>query len=377
MRLGALAVGTVILLVACQPAAWTNNPEQMAQVGTSTSSVASAIDTPEVRRLLAAAREGGETQLDLSWSASSLGGYEGAARYEALFNRMYGTAIKITLTPGPSVPEMHAKVIQELAAGRKASTDLLFGGDAPYALLLPRDVLEPYDYTLLSPRITPEIVAVGNIGVEIYSTIPAILYNSELVRGADVPVYLEDVLEPKWKGRVAASQTVGEVGRLAFRPDWGFDRVRTFVSRLSQQVGGLLRQSEDTRLVTGEFLMFVMGTTHGAREAQRTGAPIGYVIGRDAAVAGFQHLGVPRNAVHPNLAKLFINMIVSEEGQRVLWETYATDHHLLPGSQTEAEIADLKRLGTGIFSIHAGMVVERPEMAQFRLELERTLATAH
>jgi ABC-type Fe3+ transport system substrate-binding protein len=327
-----------------------------------------------VQRLLAAARDAGETELNVSWSANSIGGYEGAAKFEALFNRMYGTNIKVNLTPGPSMPDMHAKIIQELAAGRKASSDLVLGAENEMAVILPRDALEPYDYTLLSPRITPPVVAAGNIAVEIYSTIPAILYNSDLITGADIPRNLEDVLDPRWKGKIAGSATLGALSRVAMRPEWGPERMKAFVARLSEQVGGLLRNTEDNRIVSGEFLMFVMSNTHTGREARQKGAPIGYVIPPDGATAGFQHLGVPRNSSHPNLSRLFVNTVVSEEGQRVLWEVYTADHHGLPGSRSAAEMTELRAQGSGIFDVDTHVILEHPEMNELRVELDRMLA---
>jgi iron(III) transport system substrate-binding protein len=372
-----LTAGVVIILLsACQPAASTtptaSNPAPSVPAA---SASAAPSHTPEVERLLAAAREAGETQLDLSWSANSLGGYEAISRYEALFNRMYGTNIKVTLTAGPSVPDMQAKVIQEQAAGRRASSDILFGGDTNLAATLRHDLFEEYDYTLLSPRLTPDIVAYRNIGVEVYGTIPAILYNSDLVKPPDVPQRLGDVLDPKWKGKIAGNQTVGELSRVAMRPDWGRERMQQYVTRLSQQVGGLIRNSEEERIISGEFLMMVLSNTHGARFQQSKGAPIGYVIPLDGAAAGYQYLSVPRNSAHPNLAKLYVNMVVSEEGQRVLWETYGADHHRLPGSRTAPEIAELRTKGADVFDINVEVALQWPDLAQFRADLDRTMST--
>jgi ABC-type Fe3+ transport system substrate-binding protein len=375
MRIALLAVGAVALVAAaCQPAAPAASPSGVAPPAGSPSAAPARAENPEIQRLLAAARDAGETELNVTWSTGSLGGHEGAAKYEALFNRMYGTNIKINFTPGPSMPDMHAKVIQEQAAGLKASTAIVLGAESDLAGIFPRDALEPYDYTLLSPRIIPEVVAMGNIAVETNSTIPAVLYNTELVRGADVPVNLEDVLDPKWKSKIAGSQTMGSLSRVAMRPEWGPERMKAFVSRLSQQVGGVIRNSEENRIVSGEFVMYVMGNTHGARDVQRKGAPIGYVIPPDGATAGFQHMGVPRNSAQPNLAKLLINVVMSEEGQRILWEVAATDHHALPGSQSGAEIAELKAKGSGIFDVDVQAVYERPEMNKLRVELDRMLS---
>jgi iron(III) transport system substrate-binding protein len=372
MRLVLVALAATLVLAGCRPS--TPATTGSGSTGAAPAATASAVaQNPEIQRLLNAAREAGETELNVSWSANSIGGYEGISRFERLFNAMYGTNIKITLTPGPSMPDMAAKVVQEYVAGRKASSDVYLGNETYTATLLQHDAAEPYDYTLLSPRITPDIVALNNVGVEIYSSIPAILYNTDIISAAQAPRTLEDVLDPKWKGKIATTQYASPLDRVAQRPEWGPERMKTFVQRLTQQVGGQIRAAEENRIVSGEFWMFVMSNTHSARHYQRQGAPIGYVMPPDAAVAGFGHLSVPRNSAHPNLGKLFINVVLSEEGQRVIWDTYAADHYALPGSGSAPEIAELKAQGSGIFDIDMKLVMERPEIRQLSGELDKIL----
>lgn len=329
--------------------------------------------SPEVRRLLTTAKESGERELDVSWSAGSLGGMEGANRFEALFNRMYSTNIKVNLTPGPSMPAMAAKITQEAAAGQKASSDILLGTEGIFADIIDRKALEEYDYTKLSPRITKEVVAFRNIGVEIYSTITAILYNPNLVPPSEVPRKLEDVLNPKWKGKLASTPYAAYFDRVAMRPDWGAERIKAFVKRLSGQVAGLIRLQEETRIASGEFLMLVLGNTHAVRPLRSKGAPLGFVVPNDAASAGFVHLGVPRNSIHPNLGKLFINMIMSEEGQKTLYDVYSADHYALPGSQSWDEMMDLRAQGSKIFDIDVKFVLDHPEMSKLSTELQDIL----
>jgi len=329
--------------------------------------------SPEGKRLIAIAAEKGERELNVSWSAGSIGGTEGAKRYEALFNRMYGANIKINLTPGPSMPAMAAKITQEVAAGQKASSDLLLGTEAHFGDLSKRKVLEEYDYTKLSPRIQKRFVALNNIGVEIYSTITAILYNSNLVPAGDVPRKLEDALNPKWGGKIASTQYAAYFDRVAMRPEWGAEKMKAFVKRLSGQVAGLIRLQEETRIASGEFVMLVLGNTHAVRPLKSKGAPLGYVVPEDAASAGFVHLGVPLNSTHPNLSKLFINMMMSEEGQKVLYDIYSADHYALPGSQSGAEMAGLTNRGVKIFDVNAKFVVDHPEITKLSTELQDIL----
>jgi len=329
--------------------------------------------TPEVNRLMALAGEKGEQELTLTWSESSLGGYTGAKKFETLFNRMYGTNIRVNFTPGPSMTDMAGKVTQEMAAGRKASTDILLGTESHYSALLNRNVMEEYDYTKLSPRITTEVVGYRNMGVEIYSTISAVNYNSRLVPAADVPRKLEDALNPKWKGKIASTVNAAYFDRVAFRPEWGPEKMKGFIRKLAGHVGGLVRATESERIVTGEFLMLVMSASHDVRRQKALKAPLGTVILEDATTVGVLHLGVPRNSSHPNLAKLFANMMMSEEGQRLLYEVYFTDHHELPGSQSAAELKELAAKGIKPLKVDIKFKVDHPEIEQLSDELRTIL----
>jgi ABC-type Fe3+ transport system substrate-binding protein len=380
MRIVALAfTAALIVSSACGP----SGSAPTASVGSS-GAVAQPAGSPvgqqtggelsaEVRRLIQAARDGGEAELNVSWGATSLGGPDALKRVEAWMNQTYGTNIRINLTPGPSMPDMGLKITQELAAGHKASSDVYLGIETHIASLLPRDVLEPYDYTQLSPRIIRDVVAERDVAVEIYGSIPAILYNSDLVSRVEVPRRLEDVLEPRWKGRIAANETAGYFNGISARPEWGVERMKAYIGRLAQQVGGLIRVSEDHRIISGEFVMLVVGTSHTAREQQAKGAPLAAVVPEDVAQVNTLHLGVPRNSAHPNLAKLYINAMLSEAGQRILYEAGYVDHYQLPGSQSAADLAELQARGVAIQKVSVKFVVDRPELAELTREFQTIL----
>jgi iron(III) transport system substrate-binding protein len=327
----------------------------------------------EVQRLIAAAKEKGEQELVLTWSESSLGGHAGAKKFEALFNRMYGTNIRVNFTPGPSMTDMAGRVTQEAAAGRKASTDVLLGTESHYSALLNRNVLEEYDYTQLSPRITKSVVGYRNVGVEIYSTISSVNYNSQLVSAADLPRKLEDVLHPRWKGKIASTVNAAYFDRVAFRPEWGPDKMKAFIRKLAQHVGGLVRATESERIVTGEYLMLVMSASHDVHRQRAKAAPLGTVVLEDATTVGVLHLGVPRNSSHSHLAKLFANMMMSEEGQKLLYEVYYTDHHELPGSQSGVELKELAAKGIKPLKVDIKFKVDHPEIEQLSDELRTIL----
>jgi iron(III) transport system substrate-binding protein len=294
--------------------------------------------------------------------------------FEALFNRMHGTSVKVNFTPGPTMPQMTAKITQEVAAGQKSTTDVLLGTVEHFTPLVNRPVLEEYDYSRFSRRIGNKMVAPRNIGVEIYTSTGGIAYSSTLVSKGEVPRKLEDVLNPKWKGKIASTPYAAYFNRVALRPEWGTERMKAFVSKLSDYVGGLIRVNEISRIISGEFVMLVLASSQDVTIEKAKGAPVDFTIPEDAAVAHFAYMGVPRTAVHPNLAKLFINMILSEEGQKLLYKTHASDHHELPGSQTAERLSALKARGIDILRVDVKTSLEHPEAQKLQADLVKILS---
>jgi len=359
-------VFTLALLLLSAPG-WPAPPLRIAAV-----SAGKGEHSAEVVRLIAAAKEKGEKELNLSWSEESFSGAEGARMFQALFHERYGMNIRVNFTPGPSMTQMAGKITQEVAAGYKASSDLLLGTESHYGDLWKRNVLEEYDYTRLSARIRKGLA--DPHGVQIGGIISGVLYHTGLVAPAEVPKRLEDVLSPKWKGKIASTVNAGIFDRVAARPEWGPEKMKAYVRKLSAHVGGLIRCGEVSRIISGEFSMLVLGCgSLFAHQAQSKGAPLGHAILEDSTTIGFFYLGVPRTSANPHLAKLFINLVMSAEGQRIAYKTYFTDHPDLPGSQSAAELKDLMVRGKEPLRVDARFVVSNPELRHLSVELRKIL----
>jgi hypothetical protein len=61
------------------------------------------------------------------------------------------------------------------------------------------------------------------------------------------------------------------------------------------------------------------------------------------------------------------------EGQRIIYETYFTDHYALPGSQSAADLSELKSRGIKPLEIDIQFVTERPEIRELGNELRTIL----
>src|SRR5258708_14395824 len=80
---------------------------------------------PALRELAAAAsREGAVT---LSWSQSTLGGSQGAARFQAAINKAFGGNIRIGFLPGPDMARVVNQVATAFAPAPKTHVHILRG----------------------------------------------------------------------------------------------------------------------------------------------------------------------------------------------------------------------------------------------------------
>jgi iron(III) transport system substrate-binding protein len=288
-----------------------------------------------------------EGQLNLVWSDNSFGGAEGARRWADGLNRAYGLNLDVRYTPGPAPNEVASRIAQEYQTGRPASSDVLLIGSAPLARILPLDLLQADDWTSWAPNVRdPAFVAPGGIAVEVSMRTPGITYNTSRVAPGDVPARLQDVLLPQYRGRLASTPYATGFNWLTTAEFWGEARTREFVTQLADQVSGLIRCGETSRIASGEFDMLALDCGgFEALKAQRRGEPLASAIPSDVVAITYWYMAVPRNAAHPAAAKLWINYLLSREAQDVLWELDGQDHYRVPGSQQAAAIEQLTARG--------------------------------
>ncbi len=336
----AIAPLVLALLAACAPAAGAPRPAP------APAAQAAAAEGVTLQALVEAARQ--EGQLSLVWGEGTLGGGDGVRRLAEGFNRYYGLHIDVRFTPGPTMSAVAGTVAQETQAGRRATTDVYVGYDRHIATLSRLGALLAEDWASWAPNIRdPALVAPGGVAVTFQSAVPGIAYHSGRLPGDAVPRSMQALLEPRYKGRLATSVGASSFDRLATPAMWGRERLLAYTHRLAEQVAGLIRCNEVAeRLLSGEFDVFALTCSQSdAFAAMARGAPIGYVIASDAPLIMYLYLAVPRTAVHPHAAKLWINYVLSREAQDLLYEMNYADSHLLPGSRTAQDIARLEATG--------------------------------
>lgn len=323
---------------------------------------------PAARALLETAKA--ERNLRLTWGGSTLGGAEGARRFEAGFNKHYGLSVKFDFTPGLSFPALANKLGEEHAAGHKAFTDIALAGIGQTSFYTSRDILLPVDWASLAPHIDAEtmkiMVSPDSKLVSFVGRATTIVYNSNFVKPADAPKRLSDLLDPKWKGRIASTPYAAGFGPLAGHPDWSSEKVIDFARKLSANIGGLIRCGEVERMTSGEFWLFAIECEPGiVRLTMERGAPLGQNIPLDMLQIDHWWFGVPKHAQSPTLAKLFVAWVLTPDGQAVLLKNQGEDLNYLPGSQSAKVLeAASKEAGKPLDDMHIHKLLAQKDRDQ-------------
>jgi maltose-binding protein MalE len=110
---------------------------------------APAIAAETLDQLIAAGKKEGE--VTLLASASTFGGKKGFSDLEAAFNKEFGLQVKVNLAGGPNMPQVASRVLTELKAGAKSSTDFYLGSDSTFAALHKQKALQKVNWAGIFP----------------------------------------------------------------------------------------------------------------------------------------------------------------------------------------------------------------------------------
>ena len=145
------------------------------------------------------------------------------------------------------------------------------------------------------------------------------IYNTKQVPAAEAPKSWTDLLDPKWKGRVAFGHPAfsGCTGTLVatLRKTYGWE----YFEKLAKNKPRIGRSAVDpvTLITAGECLVGPASAATAYTSLDK-GNPLGVVHPADGLVVCIAPSAIPANAPHPNAARLFVEWMLSERYSRLM-----------------------------------------------------------
>jgi ABC-type Fe3+ transport system substrate-binding protein len=380
---GVALVAVLILAVAgCSPAppaapAASSKPGGVSGSGASAPAPAAQAGSPLLQQIIDGAKQ--ETMLRAQWGAGTLGGSQGLNEIVSALNKKYGLNLQAQHTPGRDMQGMVELLAREQAADQPASSDLYLGNSQGVLDASRMGVFRPMDWAAIVDRPVPsepdfDPIAPDGIAIAYATIIVGIPYNTNLVRGDDIPRRMEDVFKPQWKGKIASTPYAAGLREFAMPDMLGRDYIVDYTRRLSQQISGLIRCGEDERIISGEFSMLVFSCgQQNVMTAQRMGAPIAYTMVQEASVLHMMYAAIPKNSRAPNAAALLVAYLHTPEGQALLQKHDAADYHLYPDALTKKLADEVRASGGKLAKNSPQWLASQSGYTQQQQELERML----
>jgi iron(III) transport system substrate-binding protein len=184
-------------------------------------------------------------------------------------------------------------------------------------------------------------------GVGLHQTIYVIGYNSRLVSPDAVPRSYEDLLQPRWKGQLGWDNEEFYLFG-ALMNTRGKERGLEYWRRLAdQQINFRKGYTLISELVSaGEFPAAVSLYQHRVDEYIEKGAPLQWVAPNPLIGGDPNKISLLKNAPRPNGAKLFIDFMLSMEGQKLLQDKGRSPGRIGMGAKNP------RLKGAKIFTLH-------------------------
>ena len=209
-----------------------------------------------------------------------------------------------------------SRILTETSAG-KFNGDVILISSFEVRVLMQKKLLQKY----MSPEgqyYSEGFTDKDSYWTSVYSIPRVVAYNTKLVRADTAPKTYEDLLQPRWKNSLSVSNSavLWYTGFLKF---YGEEKGRDYMKKLSAQKL-LFRDSESVitqLLAAGEF---PLGLTylHQVGTMKRKGAPVDWIRTAQPIVTGLKPISLSVKAAHPHAEKLFIDFILSKEGQELI-----------------------------------------------------------
>jgi iron(III) transport system substrate-binding protein len=211
------------------------------------------------------------------------------------------------------------RALSEYRAGRPLF-DAVLTNDNPMQIMLKEGIFAKYD-SPSAKEFTKESIDPG-LGPRYRNVVIGILYNKSMIKPADAPKSLEDLLKPQFRGKIVmpdpTQHTTTAQWLASLEKLLGQDKADKYIRDLAAMkpifVESLLPAAE--RVASGETPLGIAYVKYVHTFGER-GAPIDYVrLGKMMGDGHYVTLG--NKAPHPNAGKAFIDFFLGPESMAML-----------------------------------------------------------
>ena len=251
------------------------------------------------------------------------------------FQKRYGIRVDFITGRGE---ELTQKIFTERKAGLYLQDVALFGATTTINILKPANIIDPIEPVLALPEVLDKKAWLGGdlqfvdkdhlFLAYVFAVNVPIFINDDMVNKQEIRSY-KDLLNPKWKGKMVINDpTVTGSGNNWFgvvgEKIMGWDYMRELAKQELFPVRDQRLQVE--WLVRGRYPVSITAKTDTVEEFRKAGASITGILpveGNYTTVGGGT-VALIKNAPHPAAARVFINWLLTNEGQTLYSRGYGS-----------------------------------------------------
>jgi len=334
-----------------------------------------AAPTPALEKVIQAAKEEREMKMVLGgWGPQQL--WDDIAE---LTKKIYGVDIRVSFGSGPNLSRATARGLQEYAAGQPSSTDAFLNSPRLAFSLTEKGVAEKVNWRELKPDLPASVINDASTGLIVAGTTGGIVYNKNMMRAEDLPATVEDLLDPKYKGKIVSTSTASQWSEIAvLKGEKLVTRVIEGIVKNGNLVGVEPGCGDKDLIAAGQYAMqaFYCVMYEAQNYADQTGAPIGLAFLKDAKWVAPYHWVVPKNGKSRNVAVLVGLVLATPEAQKILDKWQGRTSPYIPGGRIYTLTQEGQKSGKD-FMIDTWDVIEKHKglyIGKIRREWQKMLS---
>ena len=227
--------------------------------------------------------------------------------------------IKLEVWRGDSV-EVTRKTMEEYQAGRY-DVDAFELSTAGLIPMRDTQILQPFA-TPETASFIPEAIEPNRFWASTRVSYTGVGFNTKAVSREDAPKTYRDMLDPKWKSRMAISGSLGTAGNWvgAMVLADGVDYVRA-LGRQNMRVYQASGRAVANLMISGEVTISPNSYYDHVTSSKTEGAPLDWIAPGPVPVLDTA-VAITSRAKHPHAAMLFVDFMIGREAQEMLGKLF-------------------------------------------------------